>query len=228
VGFPDTKVNNQALQLQAGAWLLPFVNVFVLTGKIRGDSTIRVDVPGSGLAEFVGLDICTRPPAVQPEFCSKTVTGFAKSTFTGNNFGVGMTVAGKYRKIFVAVPVASVVADVVSKGTGGGNSNRTRTLNIAPRAGMNIPLGSGELTVYGGATYLSGDFKIDGVLQFDTSGTPIGAPLDLTYRISARPADKWNYLAGTHWAISRNWSLMTEIGFGESRSNVIVAGFYRF
>ena len=99
----------------------------------------------------------------------------------------------------------------------------------APRAGMNIQLRDhGELTVYGGGTYLSGDFKIDGALRFETSGTPLGETLDLAYRIAARPADKWNCLAGSHWAISRSWSVMAEVDFGESRSDVIVAGFYRF
>lgn len=229
VGFPNTNVTNQAAQLQAGAWVLPFMSVFVLAGRIRGDSNIQVDVPGSGLAEFVGLDICARPPALQPALCGQTFTGTARATFTGKNYGIGITLAGKYKEIFVAIPVASVVADVVSQGTGGGNKNRTRTLNIAPRAGMNIPLGGhGDLTVYGGATWLSGDFKIDGLMTFDTSGTQLGDTLDLAYRISARPADKWNYLAGTHWSITRNWGLMAEVGFGESRSNVIVAGFYRF
>jgi len=229
VGFPDTRVNNQALQVQAGAWLFPFMNVFVVAGRVQGDSTIRVDVPGAGLAGFAGLDICERPPALQPELCSRTFTGFAKSTFSGRNYGIGLTVAGKFREIFVAVPVVGVVSDVVSQGTGGGNKNRTRTVNVAPRAGMNFPLGEhGELTVYGGGTYLHGDFKIDGTLRFDTSGTPIGETLDLAYRIAARPADNWNYMAGAHWSITRNWSVMAEIGFGESRSNVIVAAFYRF
>jgi hypothetical protein len=228
VGFPQTKVNNRALQVQAGAWVFPFLNVFGLVGRIKGDGNIQVDVPGSGLAEFVGLDTCARPPALQPEFCGRTFTGHALSTFTGNNYGIGFTLAGMYKGIFVAIPVARVVAEVVSQGAGGGNKNQTKTLNVAPRAGMTLPLGQGHLTVYGGATYLSGDFSIDGNLQFDTSGTSLGDTLNLAYRISGRPADKWNYLAGAHWAISRNWSLMTEIGFGESRSNVIVAGFYRF
>ena len=229
VGFPNTRVNNQAWQVQGGAWIFPFMSLFVLAGKIKGDSTIQVDVPGSGLADFVGLDLCHRAPALQPDFCSRTVTGFAKSTFTGTNYGVGTTLAGKFREIFVAIPIVGAVADVVSQGTGGGNKNRTRTVNVAPRLGMNFALGDlGELTAYGGGTYLHGNFKIDGTLRFDTSGTPIGSPLDLAYRIAARPADNWNYLAGAHWAITRNWSLMVEVGFGESRSNAIIAGFYRF
>lgn len=229
VGFPNTRVNNQAWQVQGGAWIFPFMSLFVLAGKIKGDSTIQVDVPGSGLADFAGLDLCQRAPALQPDFCGRTFTGFAKSTFTGTNYGVGVTLAGKYREIFVAIPIVGAVADVVSEGTGGGNKNRTRTVNVAPRAGMNFLLGDlGDLTVYGGGTYLHGNFKIDGTLRFDTSGTPIGNPLDLAYRISARPADNWNYLAGVHWAITPNWSLMAEVGFGESRSNAIIAGFYRF
>jgi hypothetical protein len=38
----------------------------------------------------------------------------------------------------------------------------------------------------------------------------------------------WNYLAGAHWAINRNWSALAEFGFGETRQDVILGGFYRF
>jgi len=56
----------------------------------------------------------------------------------------------------------------------------------------------------------------------------IGDATTLDFVIRQRNRDRWNYLVGFNWELSRAWSLQAEIGFGGSRDNAIVSGTYRW
>jgi hypothetical protein len=222
VQFPKSTIDNQSPQLQIGAWVLPFMNVYGILGQTSGGGNIDIAIAGSGLAQFLaGPNACT--VGALP-ICQRTITGTAHANYHGNTYGVGVTFAGAYENIFFAAPIAYVTSDLTISDTLG------RTWNIAPRIGWNQHLESGGvLTWYGGGTYLKSDMNITGTFSFDTSGNP-GLPNTTTmqYSIHVEPKDRWNYLAGVNWTIDRHWGVVSEIGFGNSRSDAIVTGFFRF
>jgi hypothetical protein len=104
----------------------------------------------------------------------------------------------------------------------------SKTWNIAPRVGWNQHLDGGMVTWYTGGTYMISKVSITGSFVFPTAGTAIGQDTTLDYSIRVEPKDAWNYLAGAHWMISKSWSILGEVGFGGSRDDLIIAGFYRF
>ena len=87
------------------------------------------------------------------------------------------------------------------------------------------------MSTYLGATYLDSTNVVTGQYTFDTSdsGVPeIGDTTTIDYQVDQSNKDKWNYLIGFNWNISKTWSAMAEAGFGGSRSNFITSFNYRF
>jgi hypothetical protein len=99
--------------------------------------------------------------------------------------------------------------------------------------GTNVGIGKwGTIAVYTGATYLNADVELTGQVAIPLP--PIlwlpagGRTLVVDYAVDERNADRWNYLVGGSWDISRSLSLQAEVGFGESRDNVITSMTHRF
>jgi len=223
VGFPKSRIKYQAYQLQAGAWIFPFLNAYLIAGTTQGKGDIDITIDGGGLMSYLGLPGCNLPLPARPELCSRTLAGTAKADYHGKTYGMGITAAGAYKGLFFALPITYVVSDVTMSTTKG------KTWNIAPRAGWNHHLGPDSfLTFYGGGTYLKSDVHITGEFTFDTGGTVIGRDTTLAYAISVRPKSAWNLLTGVNWTISRHWGALAEIGFGGTRKDAIAALFYRF
>ncbi len=87
------------------------------------------------------------------------------------------------------------------------------------------------MSTYIGATYLDAKFDITGSVTFDTrdSGVPgVGDTTTVDYKITQKNKEKWNYLIGFNWDITKSWSAQAEAGFGGSRSNLISSATYRF
>ena len=87
------------------------------------------------------------------------------------------------------------------------------------------------MSTYMGATYMDSTNTVTGTYTFDTSdsGVPeLGDTTTINYQVDQTNKDKWNYLIGFNWAISKQWSVMAEAGFGGSRSNFISSFGYRF
>lgn len=223
VGFPKSRIKYQAYQLQAGAWIFPFLNAYLIAGTTQGGGDIDITIDGAGLLDYLGIPGCKLPPPARPALCSQTLAGTAKADYHGKTYGMGITAAGAYKGIFFALPITYVVSDVTMSTTKG------KTWNIAPRAGWNHHLGPDSfLTIYAGGTYLKSDVHITGEFAFDTGGTVIGRDTTLAYAISVRPKSAWNLLTGVNWTISRNWGALAEVGYGGTRKDLILALFYRF
>jgi hypothetical protein len=223
VQFPKSTIHNQSPQLQLGSWLLPFMNVYGIVGQTQGGGDIDIAIPGKDLLQFLVPGSCSG--AVQAPLCSRTVTGTAKADYHGTTYGAGMTLAGAWHDLFFALPIAYVISDVTLSDTPG------KTWNIAPRVGWNQHLsGASMLTWYAGGTYLKSDMNITGTFTFDTSdaGAPVPATTTMQYSIHVEPRDRWNYLAGVNWTIDKSWGVLAELGFGNTRSDVIITGFFRF
>lgn len=222
VKFPDTRINNQSLQFQAGAWIFPFLNVYGILGYTQGKGDIDISIPGRDLMDFLGVPGCNLAPGIRPELCDRTLSGTAHADYSGASYGAGLTLAGAYKDLFFSLPVTYVESDTTVSDT------NAKTWNIAPRIGWNQHLEGGMVTWYTGGTYMISKMSITGTFNFETAGTAIGQDTSMRYAIEVEPSDAWNYLAGAHWMVSKSWSVLAELGFGGSRQDVILAGFYRF
>jgi hypothetical protein len=219
VHFTNTHINPQSLQLQAGAWLLPFLNIYGILGQTQGKGEIDIEIPGRELMEFLGVPGCNLP--VHPSLCDRTLQGTAHADYEGISYGIGLTLAGAWKELFFSLPVTYVESDISMSTT------PSKTWNIAPRVGWNQHLDGGMVTWYTGGTYMISEVSITGSFVFPTAAD-IGQDTTLDYSIHVEPKDAWNYLAGAHWMITKSWSILGEVGFGGSRNDLIVAGFYRF
>lgn len=223
VKFPHSRIDTQTLQLQAGAWVFPFLNVYGIVGHVEGKGDIDITIDGAGLMDYLGIPGCSAPPALRPAICSQTLKGTAHADYKGNSYGAGLTAAGAWHDLFFALPITYVVSDLSISET------KTKAWNIAPRVGWNFHLAdTGMVTAYAGGTYLKNDSYITGKFVFDTSSTAIGQDTTLEYNISEHPKMRWNALVGGNWMINKSWSLAAEVGFAGTRDDVIVTGFYRF
>ena len=67
-----------------------------------------------------------------------------------------------------------------------------------------------------------------GEIPIETPGGPDGDVTTLSFLISQRNKDRWNYLMGFNWDMNKRWSVMAEGGFGGSRESFIGGVTYRF
>jgi hypothetical protein len=126
-------------------------------------------------------------------------------------------------RFFVAIPITYAWTDVNIIDT------TVEALNITPRIGMIGDMGNrGTVAVFMGATYLNAEIDIAGSATFDTPGSPNGDTTTLSFVISQRNKDRWNYLLGFNWDLNKRWSVLAEAGFGGSRENLITGFTYRF
>jgi hypothetical protein len=226
VDFGRPSVENTTAQAKLDAWLLPFMNVYASVGTFDGDGIIPLALEGRDLLDFLGLGRLCGGGALEPAFCSRILTAVAEPEYSGEALTLGMNLAMGWDDYFVTLPISHAWTDVDI-------INETVTAwNISPRIGYLHDLGDrGSVAFYTGATWLKAEVDLTGTVVFDTSGSGIGEIGDETtidFVIRQRNRDRWNYLVGFNWELSRTWSLQAEIGFGGSRDNAIVSGTYRW
>ncbi|MFA9438031.1 hypothetical protein ACDA63_00170 [Uliginosibacterium sp. sgz301328] len=223
VNFTRTEIHTRSYQVQGGAWIFPFLNVYGILGQVHGEGDIDISIPGRDLMNYLGVSGCNLPARLQPDLCSKTLSGTAKPNYRGNSYGVGMTVAGAWHQIFFALPITYVLTDASI------SDSPARALNIAPRVGWSQPLKDlGSVVYYVGGTYLRSTSNLTGEFTFNTADTVIGRDTTMSFDITEKQVQSWNYLVGANWNISKSWGIAGEIGFGNTRNDVIITGFYRF
>lgn len=226
VDFGTPSVENTTGQAKLDAWLFPFMNVYASFGTFSGDGVIPLALEGRDLLEFLGLGRLCGGGLLEPAFCSRILTAVAEPEYEGDAIALGMNLAMGWDDYFVTLPISHAW-------TGVDIINETVTAwNISPRIGYLHDLGNrGTVAFYTGATWLKAEVDLSGTVVFDTSGSgiaEIGDQTTIDFVIRQRNRDRWNYLAGFNWELSRAWSLQAEIGFGGSRDNLIVSGTYRW
>jgi len=99
----------------------------------------------------------------------------------------------------------------------------------ASRIGIMADAGErGSISVFVGATYLREEVDLVGSVAFETPGGPEGDTTEVSFVINQRNKDRWNYLVGFNWDLSKRWSINGEGGFGGSRDNFIGGVTYRY
>ncbi len=104
VQFPNSRVEPTSLQVQAGAWVLPFLNVYALGGYMHGTGDIDIMIQGADLMSFLKGARLPAVAALRPALCSQTLAGTAHASYDGSTYGLGMTIAGAKGNFFGALP----------------------------------------------------------------------------------------------------------------------------
>ncbi len=226
VDFSTPTSDSNSLLIKLDAWLFPFMNIFGSYGLLEVDTTVPVIVQGTDLMNAIGLGARCDGGALQPEICVRNFNGEATPSFRGNSFTVGGLLATGWEKMFFAMPFSYTWTDIEGK------DDRVEATSISPRIGVTGDVGSwGAISTYIGASYLDSTNVVTDTLALDTSGSGVpelGDTTTLNYKIDQENKDKWNYLIGFSWNISRTWSAQAEAGFGGSRSNFISSFTYRY
>lgn len=219
VSFDNAHAKNDTLQLKLDTWLFPFMNVFALLGKIDGEAPLDVVLDGNDSLDHLGID-CSAPGPTHP-LCSRMqdqeVILSIVAPFSGNTYGLGMTLAGGWSNWFVAVPIALTYADMDGTQTDG------KALSVTPRFGRAFNLGrKGNLSIFAGGNYLEADLTVTGQVS-----TPDGL-LTVDYTVEQQNADRWNTLLGFNWDFNKHISWAAEYnGFTGSREAFITSIVWR-
>ena len=225
VDFAGTSVDSDTLQIKLDAWLFPFMNIFASVGFLDGGADVPVLIQGEDLMNYFGLGARCDGGLLEPDMCQRTLAADFKPVYSGETYTAGFTLATGWEKMFVALPFSYTWTHL-------DDGKRPEAFNISPRIGVNSDIGSwGAMSTYMGATYMDSTNTVTGTYTFDTSdsGVPeLGDTTTINYQVDQSNKDKWNYLIGFNWAITKKWSVMAEAGFGGSRSNFISSFGYRF
>ncbi|WP_340613605.1 hypothetical protein [Xenorhabdus thailandensis] len=219
VNAGNTREKSETHMLKLDSWILPFLNVYGVYGKTKGTSKTNLDsiyIPGSS-----------------PDEPSWENLPF-ELNFKGKTFGGGATLAGGYNQFFATL-----------------DANYTRTnldildgdisaLVITPRLGYEFvftPLitgqGNTKVQVWFGAMYqdITQRFKGD-VSKLNLPPelalfNMIKDQTDIKFDVKQHLAHKWNNTVGARFEITRNFNILSEVGFG-NRNSFFISGEFRF
>jgi len=222
VQFGNARANNDNLQVKADVWLFPFLNLYATYGKMRGYADAPISIKGKDFLEFLGID-CDGG-IFEPKACHRNFTGIAQPEYTGSNVSVGFNLAMGWDRFFVTLPVTYVVTDLNIL------ADDVKAFQASPRIGISADAGQwGTISTFFGVTYLNADIDVSGKITFETSDVSgLSETTELDYFIHQENADKWNYLIGFNWDVTKSWSFHSEAGFGGSRESFIASTTYRF
>jgi len=219
VAFENASSQNDTVQAIFDTWLFPFMNVFGIVGKIDGNAPMDVLIDGNGFLGQLGVD-CSRPGNVV--ICNllqdKEFTLPINANFEGNNYGIGINLAGGWNGFFATLPITYVYADMDGSNTDGA------VVSASPRFGKVFNLKNrGNLALYVGGSYLDSDLTVDGTF------TVPGTEFDIDYIIDQKNKDKWAAVVGANWDITKNWAIQAEYnGFVGSRETWMGSLTWRF
>ncbi|MEY1229119.1 hypothetical protein AB7107_06810 [Proteus terrae] len=214
-----TREKSETHMLKLDSWVFPFFNVYGLYGKTKGTSrSVLNDVR----ADFGGGFVI---PVAQNEIFNLD--------FEGKTYGAGFTLAGGYNQFFGTFDLnyTKTNLDILD--------GDIKALVISPRVGYEFvfsPLISGQgntkLQVWTGAMYqditqrFRGDVsKLNLPPNFEKMVGIFGG--DIKFDVEQHLAHKWNQTVGARLEVTRNFNVITELGFN-NRNSFFVSGEFRF
>lgn len=219
-----TREKTETHMLKLDSWVFPFMNVYGLYGKTKGksDTTLAggsVDVKMFGKIHNINLD-------------SKIEGQPFKLDFEGKTYGAGVTFAGAYEQFFGTVDVnyTKTNLDILD--------GDIKALVVSPRVGYEFvfsPLiagqGNTKLQVWTGAMYqdITQRFKgdISGLNLSLPGGMENMIPGDMKFDVEQHLAHKWSNLVGARLEVTRNFNIISEVGFN-NRNSFFISGEFRF
>jgi hypothetical protein len=222
VTWGDVVSESWTAQVKLDLWLLPFLNLYGIAGRLDGGQTqIPFSFLGSDLLELVGAgDLCEglRPA----EACFKTYAFNVRPPLSGWNFGFGMNPAFGYRQFIFTMPTTFTWTDLDA-------GRLVSSTYVSPRVGLTVPTErAGALTVFVGGAYLNADNFIDGSVTLDTDLPVDDGEIEIAYRVDSNNQDRWNYLVGFSWSLSKTWSIHAEADAGGTRQGATASLTFRY
>ncbi|WP_413484346.1 hypothetical protein [Morganella psychrotolerans] len=218
-----TREKSETHMLKLDSWVFPFMNVYGLYGKTKGKSHTTlaggsVDFGGGFIMDLDGL-LKDQPFDLD---------------FEGKTYGAGMTLAGGYEQFFTTVDInyTKTNLDILD--------GDIKAVVISPRVGYEFifsPLiagqGNTKLQVWTGAMYqdITQRFKgdISGLSlppQFQGMINELHDP-DMKFDVEQHLAHKWSNLVGARLEVTRNFNIISEVGFN-NRNSFFISGEFRF
>lgn len=216
-----TREKNESHTLKLDAWVLPFMNLYGVYGKTKGTS--KTNITGIYMGDSSERMWDKDMPFVLD--------------FEGKTYGGGVTFAGAYNQFFGTLDM-----------------NYTRTnldildgdisaFVVTPRIGYEFvfePLiagqGNTKVQVWTGAMYqditqrFKGDVsKLSLPEELDDMMNGPFKPYigDVKFDVKQHLAHKWNNTVGARVELTRNFNVLTEIGFN-NRNSFFISGEFRF
>lgn len=217
----NTRQKSHTETLRLDAWVLPFMNVYGLIGRTKGQSVSAVSISAPA---FGG----TFPSALSQDLVFRL-------NYKGTTRGVGTTLVGGSDNWFASLDAnyTQTRFDVLD-----GHIN---ALTVTPRVGYYITtpsvnlLPEGRLSVWVGSMYQ--DVQQDFRGRLDRVRMPsatlqkwlgrLNKNGDARFEVKQHLKTPWNILTGVRYDVTRHLSLTAEAGF-ERRDSFLVSGEYRF
>ena len=177
----STDVDNVNVKLDA--WLLPFLNVYGIAGKIWNKSETSI--------------VVTLPPLV-PGNPGRQFQTKLPTTIEGTVKGLGVTLAGGYESFFGALDVNWARADL-------GFDERFKAVIASARAGWNGSADSRPLRAWGSVTYWDTFAVAKSTVPNPDGGT-------LTFEVEQGPKHPWTYGAGFSYSPKKWFDFNVDVG----------------
>ena len=185
--------------LKADAWLLPFLNLYVLGGYIHNESISKGHVTEP------------RPGPLPPREFDFTVP----TKLDGFVGGGGLTLAAGYQDFFLMLDANYTQTDM-------GFDDRFRAFVGSARTGWNGKLGSVPTRLWVGGAYWD-------TANTARSTVDVPAVGRVSFEADQGPRNPWNMVVGGSVVLGRNWDCFLEYGFNFDDVNIVATGLtFRF
>jgi hypothetical protein len=177
----STDVDN--INVKLDMWLLPFLNVYGIAGKIWNESDTRIDVT---------------LPALVPGAPGRTFQTTVPTKIEGTVKGLGVTIAGGYESFFGALDANVAKADL-------GFDERFKATIVSARAGWNGTAGSRPLRAWASVTYWDTFAVAKGSVPNPDGGT-------LTFEVEQGPKHPYTYGVGFSYSPKKWFDIAMDVG----------------
>ena len=184
-----------AALVKGDVWLLPFLNLYALLGYIHNEST------------SIGHVTVPRPPVLggNREFDIEIPT-----EIEGLVGGLGLTLAGGYKQLFVA-------GDVNYSQTDLGFDDSFSALVASLRTGWHGKVGDVPLRLWVGAAYWDTANTASSTVDVEGIGR-------VQFEADQGPRNAWNAVLGTSFVLARRWECFAEYGFNLDDVKIFATG----
>lgn len=212
-----TREKSETHMLKLDSWVFPFMNVYGLYGRTKGKS--KTTLKGGSFGGFP-LNFIEGMPF--------------NLDFKGDTYGAGFTLAGGYNQFFGTFDLnyTKTNLDILD--------GDIKALVISPRVGYEFvfqPLiagqGNTKLQVWTGAMYQDITQRFKGNIN-NLNLPPAFAGMialmndpDMKFDVEQHLAHKWNQTVEARLEVTRNFNVITEVGFN-NRNSFFVSGEFRF
>ncbi|MCQ8212017.1 hypothetical protein NON08_05705 [Cetobacterium somerae] len=197
-------VNTNKL-VRADIWIFPFLNVYGILGKTKGNSSANVNGTFSIPSFFPG----GKPILIPIKDIDFTLK------YEGTTYGVGTVLAAGNKNFF------SLIDFNYTKTTLNIIEGEINALVVSPKIGYNFDFYNTKNSIWIGGMYQDISQTLKGNLR------DIGVDIPGKFEVNQKSSSPWNNVIGFRTEINKSVEFTTEVGFGKRKSVTLSLG-YRF